>query len=532
MSYPRPLCVAILGRPNVGKSTLFNRILGKPRAIVHDTPGVTRDWQVYQATYGNVELCLYDTPGVEEDIYGLPGITLDSIIWLVDGKSGLTSQDLTLAGLLRGQPVPVIVALNKCEAHSAALQAQVEACELGFSHMVPISARHGHGMDALMQAIIAQAEKNQHTHKETFLLPGAQVTSRTAASRTPSGRTPSSRTAAGNPLLMGDWTNAPKDREFQPAHRPTANGSVEDQAQARQSVANPLQPGQEGPKEAGKEAGKEGLPSPDTQADSSVITVAILGRPNVGKSTFVNRFLGYERMQTGPRAGITTDSVTTQRQWRGHLIRIVDTAGLRRAPVRVQDDLERLSCKETQRALVFCHVAIILVDAIEGLTKQDLAIIDTAREEGRALIIALNKWDQLNDHQRERTLYLLPRWLANHPVLPLSCKTGEGADRIWQQVLKTYEHWNTRLATGPLNRWLAGQMAENPAPMVQGKRIKIKYMTQIKSRPPTFALFGYKVESLPASYLRYLSNGLRAAFGFCDIKLVCTNTQNPHDPHA
>lgn len=210
-----------------------------------------------------------------------------------------------------------------------------------------------------------------------------------------------------------------------------------------------------------------------------------------------------------------------------HVIHIVDTAGLRRSTARHHDPLERLACQETQRALVFCHVAVVMMDASQGIHKHDLTVLEQAQSEGRALVIALNKWDQV----REPTKFLahLPAMMTKYPVLPLSCVTGQGHAALWQAVLKAYGQWNERLATGPLNRWLAGMVAEVQPPLHQGHRIKIKYITQIKSRPPTFQLFGSQVSHLTPGYLRYLSNGLRQSFGFSTLKLVPVDAHNPYD---
>jgi GTP-binding protein len=422
--------LAILGRPNVGKSTLFNRILGKTRAIVHDQPGVTRDWQLYKCVFEGVPLSLYDTPGVETDPSLLRSLSIDGILWVLDGQQGVTGIDQTLASFLRKQPIPIIVVVNKCENIKVQEAVMSEVARLGMGEPVFISARHGQGMMSLAHSISK--------------LPNSEVSSQS------------------------------------------------------------LQ--EEGPRD-------------------DILTV-IMGRPNAGKSSLVNAFLGYERMSTGPQAGITTDAVVTQGEWKGKKISIVDTAGLRKN-FKGEDMLEKLAVKETTRALVFAHIAIIVIDTSEGIQRQDLVIADKAHQEGRSVIIALNKWDQVDAPKEllKDAAYVL----GKYPIVPISCKNSQGLDKLWDQVLTSYAQWNERLSTGPLNRWLARQIIQNPPPMYKNHRIKIKYMTQIKSRPPTFSLFGYRVKSLPESYQRYLLNAMTREFQFSSLRLVLNDTQNPYD---
>lgn len=418
---------AIIGRPNVGKSTLFNRILGRYRAIVHDTAGVTRDWQEYDCTFEGLRLRLYDTPGIEHQEGRLQDIHVQGLIWVVDGKQGLTSLDMELCHWIRRQGFPVLLVANKCESENVHDFALSEGSRLGFGEPILISAKHGLGCGDLAARMASMVPEEEEPEKEAAL-------------------------------------------------------------------------------------------------DKS-LSVVIMGRPNVGKSTLVNRFLGFERMKTGPVAGITTDAVVTSGTWRDHSIQIVDTAGLRRR-LHTGDMVEKLSCKETYRALVFSHVALVMLDASQGIQKQDMTLVDKAHEEGRAVIVVLNKWDGVE--KPKEFLKDLPPSIVRHPVCTLSCLTGQGFSSLWDQVLASYAQWNERLPTGPLNRWLARQLAANPPPMINGHRIKIKYMTQIKSRPPTFALFGYRVKDLPAPYQRYLTNRMTADFGFSALRLTLNDTGNPY----
>jgi GTP-binding protein len=419
---------AIIGRPNVGKSTLFNRILGRYRAIVHDTAGVTRDWQEYTCTFEGLSLRLYDTPGIENQHGRLEDIHVQGLIWVTDGQQGLTSRDIELAHWIRRQNVPVIVVANKCESQRTHDFALSECTRLGWGEPVLISAKHGLGCGNLAQAMADAVPDAYEAEKES-----------------------------------------------------------------------------------------DGMKS---------LSVVILGRPNVGKSTLVNRFLGFERMKTGPVAGITTDAVVTSGVWNDHTIQIVDTAGLRKRQ-HTGDMVEKLSCKETYRALVFSHVALVMLDASQGIQKQDLMLVDNAWEEGRAVIVVLNKWDAVMD--QKQFIKDLPPSIARHPVCRVSCLTGQGFSALWDQVLVSYGQWNERLPTGPLNRWLTRQLTANPPPLINGHRIKIKYMTQIKSRPPTFALFGYRVKDLPAPYQRYLTNRMTVDFGFASLRIVLNDTQNPYE---
>jgi GTP-binding protein len=421
---------AIVGRPNVGKSTLFNRLLGKKRSIVHDTPGVTRDWQRYFCTLQGMSICLYDTPGIENIGHNSPlsSITqVQALLWIFDGSKGITPQDEHLSKQLRKLDIPLILVANKCESERSHPFALSESLRLGIADPVMISALHGHGMEELYQRL---------------------------------------------------------------AHFPPQDNAIET------------------------------APSHDT------IAISIIGRPNAGKSTLVNRFLGYDRMQVQAQAGTTTDAVVSTGPWKNHTFRLVDTAGMRKKN-NVHDPIEKLSCQESYRALVFSHVTLVLIDASAGdFSRQDALLVRKATDEGRAVIIGLSKWDAVPDPKDY--LYKIPLSLEKYPICPFSSLSGKGVNALWDQVIQSYVHWDKRLPTGPLNRWLSDKVKRHPAPLLKGHRIKIKYMTQIKTRPPTFSLFGYAVTSLPDSYQSYLINGLTNDFGLSSPRFILRNIDNPY----
>ena len=425
MTHPLP-SFAIVGRPNVGKSSLFNRMIGGRRAIVHDTPGVTRDWQVYPCHFRGIDCKLYDTPGITTDFSLLNALSLHGFLWVLDGKEGLRSEERDFADKLRKKALPVLVLINKCESFSTPWLLVEEVLRLGFGDPVLISARHGQGMEDLSSALA--------------------------------------------------------------------------------SLSNPL-----------SYEAHSGTPAA-TEAD---IAVVILGRPNAGKSTLVNRFLGYERMRTGSQPGITTDAVATRGMWKDHSITITDTAGLRKNRSG-QSVLEPLASKEAYRGLVFAHISIILVDAESGFHTQDRVLLEKAHKEGRGVILALNKWDRISNPSR--FLQSLPRGLRC-TILPISCFTGEGLVKLWDQVLRTYAEWNQQLATAPLNRWLQKSVLRPP---MCTPKIKMNYITQTKSRPPTFTIFGHHVTRLPTSYQRYLTHKMAADFKVSSPRLLFRNTENPY----
>ncbi len=459
-----PFTVAIVGRPNVGKSTLFNRLVGRRLALVDDAPGVTRDLREGEARLGDLRFRVLDTAGVED----APEETLtgrmrrlteravdeaDLCLFLIDARAGLTAADEALADLLRRRGARVIVCANKAEGR-AGVEGATEAYRLGLGEVIPISAAHGEGLDELREAI---------------------------------------------ERAMGETS-------------------------ARQRKA--------ASKDFDAEAEVDGL------AEGRPLQIAIVGRPNSGKSTLVNAILGEERLLTGPEAGITRDAIAVSCNWGGRCFRIFDTAGLRKR-ARVHAKLEKLSVADALRAVRFAEVVVVLIDATHPFEAQDLRIADMAEREGRAVVIAVNKWDLVEDRTRrlaetrEMAGRLLPQ-LKGVPVVPVSALTGSGLDRLRAAILEVYGLWNARVPTGKLNRWLAAVSESHPPPAVRGRRLKLRYMTQVKTRPPTFALWCSRPEELPESYLRYLINGLREAFGFrgVPIRLLLRKGENPYQGKA
>jgi GTP-binding protein len=443
-----PLTVAIVGRPNVGKSTLFNRLAGRKLAIVDDTPGVTRDRAVAASDFAGLDLKLIDTAGFDE---GAPASLAarmtaqtraaikeaDLSLFVIDARAGITAGDEILADELRKSGKPVILLANKSEG-SAALAGELEAYGLGLGEPIAVSAEHGLGLSELHEA----------------LLPYAEAPEREAA-----------------------------EAEIEP-------------------------------------------PRP--------LRLAIVGRPNVGKSSLMNCLLGEERALTGPEAGITRDAVLAEWRFEGREILLHDTAGLRKK-ARVVDRLEQASVDSALTAVRFADCVLLVMDANEAFEKQDLAIADLIAREGRALVFVANKWDEVADRQkmlkdlREKRDRLLPQ-VAGAPIEGVSALTGEGLGRLMPAVIEAERIWNTRVPTPQLNRFLEEAQNRHPPPAVRGRRIRLRYMTQAKSRPPTFVLFGNQLKELPDSYLRYLTNGLRAAFEMpgTPIRLNLRATKNPY----
>jgi GTP-binding protein len=438
--------LAIIGRPNVGKSTLFNRLTGKKLALVDDRPGVTRDRREGEAKLADLRFTIIDTAGLEEG----PRATLegrmraqtesailaaDAILFLIDARAGVTPDDKYFADLVRRAGKPVILVANKAEGKAGEAGAY-DAFSLGLGDPVPLSAEHGEGMGELYDALReALPEETAEPVEEDVVI---------------------------EENLRGD----------------DEDGSDLD-------VTKPLR-------------------------------IAVVGRPNAGKSTLINRILGEERLLTGPEAGITRDSISVDFIWRDRKMKLFDTAGLRKR-ARVVDKLEKLSAADALRAVRFSEVVVLLVDSTIPFEKQDLSIADLAAREGRAVVIALGKWDLIEDRGtilvklREDAERLLPQ-LRGCPVVPVSGVTGQGLDKLMQAIVVVHETWNKRIGTGRLNRWLLAQVEQTPPPAVSGRRIKIRYITQAKSRPPHFVLFGNQLDELPASYERFLINGLRKTF--------------------
>jgi GTPase len=443
--------VAIVGRPNVGKSTLFNRLVGKRLALVDDRPGVTRDRREGEARLGPLRFRIIDTAGLEEaDAGSLLGRMraqteaaieeADIVLFVIDARAGILPADRPFAEMARRSGKPVIVVANKAEG-GAGTAGAYDAFALGLGDPVPLSAEHGEGLSDLFDAL------QQH-------------------------------------LPSDDDENESEDEE---------------------------------------------------RVEGKPLKVAIIGRPNAGKSTLINRLIGAERLLTGPEAGITRDAIAIDWAWRGRPIQLYDTAGLRKR-ARVQDKLEKLSVADALRAVQFAEVVVVLLDATIPFEKQDLTIVDLIEREGRALVIGLNKWDLVADRPgllkslREEAARLLPQ-VRGAPVVPISGLAGEGLDRLLEAVFGAAEVWNRRVATARINEWLGGALASHPPPAVSGRRIKIRYMTQVKARPPHFALFGNQLDALPKSYTRYLVNGLREAFDLpgVPIRLSLRTGKNPYD---
>jgi GTP-binding protein len=446
--------VAIVGRPNVGKSTLFNRLVGRKLALVDDRPGVTRDRREGEARLGGLHFRIIDTAGLEEDTSGsLLGrmraqteaaiADADVILFVIDARAGILPADRPFAEMARRSGKPVIVLANKAEGGQG-LAGAYDAFSLGLGDPVPFSAEHGEGLSDLFDALVAH---------------------------------------------------------FPPEEEDDEDEAEEDEESRRKK---PLK-------------------------------VAIVGRPNAGKSTLINRMIGEERLLTGPEAGITRDAISIDWSWRGRAIQLYDTAGLRKR-ARVQDKLEKLSVADALRAVQFAEVVVVLLDATIPFEKQDLSIVDLIEKEGRALVIGLNKWDLVADKPgllkelREEASRLLPQ-VRGAPVVPISGLAGEGLDRLMEAVMKADEVWNRRIATAKLNQWLSDTLSSHPPPAVSGRRIKIRYMTQVKARPPHFAIFGNQLDALPKSYTRYLVNGLRETFDLpgVPIRMSLRTGKNPYD---
>ena len=472
--------VAIIGRPNVGKSTLFNRLTGRRSALVDDRPGVTRDRREGEARLYDLVFQVVDTAGLEEappdSLAGrmraqseLAVAEAAVVLFLVDARAGILPDDERFADWLRRLGKPTLLVANKCEGRAAeALTA--EAYRLGLGDPVPLSAEHGLGLGDLHEALRRHLKPAEAAAPEAEAGPDAE----------PSGAAPETAAASQD--------SASQD-------------SAEEETAEEET--GPLQ-------------------------------IAVIGRPNVGKSTLVNRLIGQERLLTGPEAGITRDAIALDWRYRGQAIRLVDTAGLRRRS-KIKDGLERLAGADTRRALRFAQVALLMIDATQPLERQDLTIAEQVVEEGRGLVLAINKWDLIEDPARtlaeirRRVEETLPR-VKGVPLVTLSAATGKGVARLLPAIVALYEAWNRRIPTAQLNRFLEEAVARHPPPAPQGRRIRLKYMTQVKARPPTFALFANQAEALPESYLRYLENGLREAFGLAGppLRLRLRSGRNPY----
>jgi len=459
--------VAIIGRPNVGKSTLFNRLVGRKLALVDDEPGVTRDRREGEARLADLAFTIVDTAGLEEgDPATLAGRMraqtqaalddCDAVLFVVDARAGLTPADRHFAQAVRRAGKPIIVVANKAEGASGR-DGVYEAFSLGLGEPIAFSAEHGEGLGELYDALAA-------------ILP-------------PEARLDKDGESEAEPLVLGE----------------EEDGSELD-------LSKPLR-------------------------------IAVLGRPNAGKSTLINRILEEDRLLTGPEPGITRDSIGLDAEWRGRKLKIFDTAGLRRRS-RVVEKVEKLAVADALRAVRFAEVVVLLLDATIPFEKQDLTLADLVEQEGRALVIGLNKWDLVDNKSdkarelREEADRLLPQ-LRGARVIPVSGLTGAHLDKLMEAIVATDAVWNTRLSTGRLNRWLHPVVDSTPPPAVSGRRVKIRYITQPKARPPFFVLFGNSVEKIPESYKRYLVNGLRQTFGLNGVPIrlsLRSGSENPYAP--
>jgi GTP-binding protein len=480
-SASRAPLVAIVGRPNVGKSTLFNRLVGRKLALVDDRPGVTRDRREGEASLGDLAFTVIDTAGLEEA--ALASLTgrmreqtkaaigaCDVVLMLIDARAGILPADRDIAALVRRAGKPVLLIANKAESRAAGEQA-LAGFALGLGEPIVFSAEHGLGLGDLHEALAG-------------LLPPA-------------------------PSVIGE------DDALSPS-------TGKRRARASRAMA-----------------AQEPAPDEDDAADarapgpSRPLRIAIIGRPNAGKSTLINAMLGEERLLTGPEPGITRDAIGLDWEWRGRSFKLFDTAGLRKR-ARIEDKLEKLAAADGLRAVRFAEVVVLLLDATIPFEKQDLTLASLVEREGRALLIAVNKWDLVADrpgllpHLRTEASRLLAQ-LAGVTVVPVSGLAGRGIDAMMQAVLDAYAVWNTRIPTARLNRWLADVTVRHPPPAISGRRIKLRYATQVKTRPPQIAIFGNQLDELPLSYTRYLTHSLRETFRLpgTPIRLSLRQGKNP-----
>jgi GTP-binding protein len=450
-----PFTIAIIGRPNVGKSTLFNRLVGQKLALVDDEPGVTRDRREGEARLGDLEFTIIDTAGLDVAVKGSltarmqeqteTAIALaDALMFVIDARAGLTPADSTFADVVRRANKPVLLLANKSEGKHGEAGA-MEAYALGLGDPIQVSAEHGEGLSELYDAL----------------------------------------------------------RELMP---------------------EPMEDDEE-------TSGDEGVTEEDFT--KRPIRVAIVGRPNAGKSTLINHLLGEERLLTSPEAGTTRDSIAVEIDWKGRGFRVFDTAGLRRR-ARIEEKLEKLSVADALRAVRFAEVVVLMLDAQNKFEEQDLRIADLIEREGRALVIAVNKWDLMDGKQsqisalRGEADHWLPQ-VTGVPVVAVSGLMGEGIDRLMEAIVAAYAVWNKRVATAALNRWFEQAVDANPPPAVSGRRLKLNYITQTKARPPSFVLFCSRADAVPQSYLRYLINSMRNVFELpgTPIRITLREKANP-----
>lgn len=459
------LKLAIVGRPNVGKSRLFNRLAGRNAAIVHDTPGVTRDRQAVDADYDGLSLTLIDTAGFEDAASGSVAYRMtrqtltaiaeaEALLFVIDARAGITAGDQIIAAALRKSGKPVVLAANKCEGR---VEPPAEAYGLGLGEPLAISAEHNLGMDGLVEALSPLAPRMEELADE----------------------------------------DADADFEFSEDDEPAEAVTVH-------YLDRPLR-------------------------------LALVGRPNVGKSSLFNQLLDEERSLVGPEAGLTRDAITAP--WRAGERDVVlhDTAGLRKKARVAGETLEEMSVASTLEAIRFADCVIVMIDATAPFEKQDLTIADLIAREGRAIVFAVNKWDLLENkagaisRMREKLDRLLPQ-VAGAPLIATSARTGEGIERLEAAVTEADTAWNTRVSTATLNRYLEQALQRHATPAISGRRVRIRYMTQRKARPPSFTLFGNQLDALPEAYLRYLANGLRENFNLkgTPLRFNVRNSKNPY----
>lgn len=470
--------LAIVGRPNVGKSTLFNAIAGKQLALVHDQPGVTRDWREAHGHLFDQELRIIDTAGLEENFDETMRGRMrrqteaalqqaDVILFVVDGRAGITPLDGHFAGWLRKQKCPVVLAVNKCENEKATQTAMAEAYSLGLGDPVALSAAHNHGLDDLY-----------HLLKPYFPV-----------------------VEAGEGMESGH----------------DAYLSEEDIDALEGDEAADLMAAEE-----------------EEDYFSKPVKLAIVGRPNVGKSTLVNALLQEERVMTGPEAGVTRDAIEVSWRYKDRDFRLVDTAGLRRKS-KIQNAIEKMAATDSLRAVRLAQIVVLVIDGNAIMEKQDLQLAEHIIDEGRALVIAVNKWDSVRD--KKEAIAILQDKLEHSlaqtrdiPVVTISALKGRNLGTLMDRVLKCYEVWNKRIRTGKLNRWLAAMESQHPAPLVQGRQNRLRYIAQIKTRPPTFALWVSRPKELPKDYKRYLVNGLRRDFDIpgVPVRVLVRTSKNPY----
>lgn len=464
-SSPEIPVVAIVGRPNVGKSTLFNRLTATRAALVSDLPGLTRDRREGIANLFGVEVRLVDTAGLEEAQRGSIADRMrkqseqaiseaDLVLFVIDSRAGVTAADTGFARIARQSGKPVVLVANKAEGNKGT-DGVIDAFSLGLGAPIPISAEHGEGIGDLAEDMLA---------------------------------------------ALG-LKSAPTSKK----------------------------------RRKGEEAPTESEIALERPAPAKPIRVAIVGRPNAGKSTLVNALLGEERMITGPEPGLTRDSISSDLEWKGQPIRLFDTAGLRKK-AKITETAEKLSASDAVRAIRFAEVVVLLIDAERPFEHQDLTIGHRVTEEGRALVVAVNKWDLVEEKQK--TLRELKQTVAESlaqvpdvPFVAISARSETGLDPLMTAIAKTYAVWNRRVSTPQLNRWLAEAMSRHSPPAVHGRRIKIRYVTQLSTRPPTFVAFSQRAEALPQSYVKYLTNSLRETFDLpgVPIRFHLRKGENPFD---